>query len=59
MKQVVANEGEFKRDMAKFYAVNPGATKDVNLNHFVGQVGAREKENNSDKSNENTRAIRP
>jgi hypothetical protein len=23
--------------MAKFYGVNPGATKDIDLNHFVGQ----------------------
>lgn len=30
--------------MAKFYGVNPGATKDVNLNHFIGQKG---KENES------------
>ena len=25
--------------MAKFYGVNPGATKDVPLEHFVGQIG--------------------
>ena len=36
LKQVVANEQEFKKDMAKFYGVNPGATKDVNLNHYIG-----------------------
>ena len=33
---MVKDEKEFKKDMAKFYAVNPGATKDVNLNDFVG-----------------------
>ncbi len=31
LKQVVKNENEFKKDMAKFYDVNPGATRDVNL----------------------------
>jgi hypothetical protein len=52
LKQVVGNEQEFKKDMAKFYGVNPGATKEVNLNYFVGQVGAKEKENNSERANE-------
>jgi len=32
----VKNEPEFKKDMAKFYGVNPGATKDLDLNHFLG-----------------------
>lgn len=32
LKQVVTNEADFKKDMAKFYGVNPGATKDVDLN---------------------------
>jgi len=36
LKQVVQNETNFKKDMAKFYGVNPGATKEVNLDHFVG-----------------------
>jgi hypothetical protein len=31
LKEVVKNETEFKKDMAKFYGVNPGATKDVDL----------------------------
>lgn len=39
LKQTVKNENEFKKDMAKFYGVNPGATKDVELSHFVGQQG--------------------
>jgi hypothetical protein len=39
LKQVVKNETEFKKDMAKFYGVNPGATKGVELSHFVGQLG--------------------
>ena len=34
--------------MAKFYAVNPGATKDVDLNNFIGQEG---KENSKSESN--------
>ena len=29
--------------MAKFYGVNPGLTRDVDLNNFIGQKG---KENN-------------
>ena len=36
--------------MAKFYGVNPGATKEVNLSHFVGQKG---KENDGNQSNDN------
>jgi hypothetical protein len=36
LKQVVSNENEFKKDMAKFFGLNLGATKEVNLNHFVG-----------------------
>lgn len=39
LKQTVKNEQEFKKDMAKFYGVNPGATKEVELGHFVGQIG--------------------
>lgn len=36
LKETVKNEAEFKKDMAKFYGVNPGATKDVPLDHFIG-----------------------
>ncbi len=36
LKETVKNETEFKKDMAKFYAVNPGATKQVDLGQFVG-----------------------
>jgi hypothetical protein len=39
--------------MAKFYGVNPGATKDVNLNHFVGQIG---KENDRTSENQPVRS---
>ena len=39
LKQTVKDEQGFKKDMAKFYGVNPGATKDVELSHFVGQIG--------------------
>lgn len=38
--------------MAKFYGVNPSATKDVDLNDFVGQIGEKGKENDA-KSNSN------
>lgn len=31
--------------MAKFYGVNPAATKEVDLNNFVGQLGDQGKEN--------------
>lgn len=41
------NESEFKKDMAKFYGVNPGATKEVDLNHFIGQKGKENNENGS------------
>lgn len=44
LKQTVKNVSEFKKDMAKFYGVNPAATKDVELGYFVGQIG---KENNA------------
>ena len=50
LKQVVKNETEFKKDMAKFYSVNPGATKDIDLQQFIGQKG---KENNHNNSNKN------
>lgn len=36
LKDVVKNPTEFKKDMAKFYGVNPGATKDVNLELYIG-----------------------
>ena len=36
LKEVVKDETAFKKDMAKFYGVNPGATKEVELGHFVG-----------------------
>jgi hypothetical protein len=52
LKDTVQNETDFKKDMAKFYGVNPGATKDVNLNHFVGQKG---KENASENNNPDVR----
>jgi hypothetical protein len=39
LKQTVKNETEFKKDMAKFYGVNPAATREVELSHFVGQTG--------------------
>jgi len=39
LKEVVKNEADFKKDMAKFYGVNPGATKDVDLRQFIGQQG--------------------
>jgi hypothetical protein len=48
LKEVVKEENGFKKDMAKFYGVNPGATKDVQLDHFVGQIG---KENASSEIN--------
>ncbi|CDW75394.1 UNKNOWN [Stylonychia lemnae] len=50
LKQVVVSETDFKKDMAKFYGVNPGATKDVNLNHFVGQKGKENESQNDIKS---------
>ena len=31
MKEVVKNEADFKKDMAKFYGVSPGATRDIDL----------------------------
>jgi hypothetical protein len=31
LKEVVKDEANFKKDMAKFYDVNPAATKDVDL----------------------------
>ena len=37
LKETVKNETEFKKDMAKFYAVNPGATKQVDLGQFVAK----------------------
>lgn len=54
LKDVVRNPTEFKKDMAKFYGVNPGATKDVNLDLYIGQKG---KENAS--SNPAASLIRP
>ena len=36
LRETVKDEKDFKKDMAKFYGVNPGATKDVDLNQFVG-----------------------
>ena len=36
LKEVVKDETAFKKDMAKFYGVNPGATKDVPLENYVG-----------------------
>lgn len=36
LKETVKDEEGFKKDMAKFYGVNPGLTKEVNLNHFIG-----------------------
>ncbi len=44
LKEVVKNPTEFKKDMAKFYGVNPGAKKDVDLELHLGQKG---KENES------------
>lgn len=39
LKEVVKDQDGFKKDMAKFYGVNPAATKNVELDHFVGQTG--------------------
>ena len=39
LKETVAEKAAFKKDMAKFYAVNPSLTKQVDLDKFVGQVG--------------------
>jgi hypothetical protein len=36
LKEVVKDENGFKKDMAKFYGVNPGATKEVPLENFLG-----------------------
>ena len=36
LKETVKNEVAFKLDMAKFYGVNPAATKDIPLDHFIG-----------------------
>lgn len=36
LKETVKDQVEFKKDMAKFYAVNPAATKHVELDQFVG-----------------------
>lgn len=45
LKEVVKNEVEFKKDMVKFYGVNPGATKEVDLTQFTGQKGGKENSN--------------
>jgi len=37
MKELVKNEADFKKDMAKFYGVNPAATRDIELGMIVGQ----------------------
>jgi hypothetical protein len=44
LKEVVKNPTDFKKDMAKFYGVNPGATKEIDLELYLGQKG---KENES------------
>jgi len=31
VKEVVKDQAAFKNDMAKFYSVNPGATKNIDL----------------------------
>ena len=36
MKELVKNEADFKKDMAKFYGVNPAATRDIELGMIVG-----------------------
>jgi hypothetical protein len=46
IKEIVKNESEFKKDMAKFYAVYPGATRDIDLGQIiVQQQGKNGKEN--------------
>jgi hypothetical protein len=47
LKDIVKRPIEFKKDMAKFYGVNPGTTKNVDLEQFIGQTG---KENDSQNS---------
>jgi hypothetical protein len=44
--------------MAKFYGVNHGATRDVDLNAFVEQGSDKGKENNTN-SHSNIQRIRP
>ena len=39
LRETVKDQEGFKRDMAKFYGVNPGLTKNVDLNHFISQKG--------------------
>ncbi len=33
--------------MAKFYMVNPAATKNIDLNNFIGQIGDKENQETS------------
>ena len=47
LKEVVTDHDGFKKDMAKFYAVNPAATKNVELDQFVGQIGKENAEANN------------
>lgn len=51
LKQVVSDKEGFKKDMAKFYGVNPGMTRDVDLNQFVGQKGKENSEGQSANGN--------
>lgn len=44
MKDVVQRPIEFKKDMAKFYDVNPSLTKNIDLNQIV-IVKGKENEN--------------
>ncbi len=36
LQETVENPAAFKQDMAKFYGVNPGATRDIDLKQFTG-----------------------
>lgn len=45
--------------MAKFYGVNPGATREVNLNNFIGQKGKENTNENFDNKSQQSNNVRP